>query len=139
MVLIEELKKIKSDAKELRKFGISFGIVLAVLGSLWLWKEKPFYIYFYIGSAAVLVSGFLCPPVLRPIHKVLFAVVVIIRLIATTVGLIGCFYLIFTPMSIIARLAGKHFLDQKINPAQKSYWIKRAHKEFRASDYERQF
>jgi len=48
------------------------------------------------------------------------------------------FYLVFSPLSIIMRLAGKDLLDQKIDPLASSYWKKKPPKPLR-EQYERLF
>ena len=62
-MLKEEIEKIKSDKKELRKFGITVGIVFAIIASFILYKNRDFYIYFYITSAVFFIPGLLFPVV----------------------------------------------------------------------------
>ncbi|GAG32448.1 unnamed protein product, partial [marine sediment metagenome] len=50
-MIIEEIKNIKSGRRELRQFGITVSIVLALLGGLFLWHKKDYYCYFFILSA----------------------------------------------------------------------------------------
>ena len=49
------------------------------------------------------------------------------------------FYLVITPIGLLAKLAGKDFLSLKLDRAAKSYWIPREKKPKSAADYERQF
>jgi hypothetical protein len=49
------------------------------------------------------------------------------------------FFLVITPIGLLARLSGKDFLSLKLNHEAKSYWIAREQKAKSPSDYERQF
>ncbi len=139
MVILDEIKSIKSGRGELRKFGISFGIVLAILGSLWLWRGKPFYFYFYIGSGFFLASAFIIPVVLKPVHFLLASLLVIVRVLLTYFMLFVAFYLVFTPIGMIARIFGRDMLHERIDKSSTSYWIPKQHKAAKPEDYERQF
>ena len=139
MVIIDEIKHIKSGKKELQKFGISFGIVLALLGSLWLWRGKAFYFYFFIGSGFCLLSAFTTPLILKPIHLVLASLLVVVRVTVTYLLLFVAFYLVFTPIGFFARIFKRDFLHEKIDKGCSSYWIPKAHKVKKPEEYERQF
>ena len=56
--------------------------------------------------------------------------------IMTRVILIIIFYLIVTPIGLIARLFGKQFLDLSLNENVNSFWNKRAET---VNDMEKQF
>ena len=47
-MIIDEIRHIKSGKKDLWKFGITMGIVLGVLGVLFLWRGRGFYFLFFI-------------------------------------------------------------------------------------------
>jgi hypothetical protein len=67
-MLREEIKNIKSDTGDLRKFGITVGIVLALLGGLLLWREKDYSIYFLIISFVLISLGIISPIILKPVQ-----------------------------------------------------------------------
>ena len=52
-MILEEIKEIKSDKKELRKFGYTIGIALLVIGAALLYFGKKSNTYF-IGFGALL-------------------------------------------------------------------------------------
>ena len=61
-------------------------------------------------------------------------------LIVTTVLLSVFYFVVITPLGLIARAFGKDFLSQRFNPQAASYWIARQRPATRnSSDYERQF
>lgn len=138
-MIIDEIRNIKSGKKDLRTFGITMGIALGVLGLLFLWRGRSFYVYFFILSAAFLVLGVVAPIVLKPIQKVWMTFAVIMGWFMTRLILSILFYLVFTPMAFVARLFGKQFLDLKIDRSSTSYWKMKEPRESIKQDHERQF
>jgi hypothetical protein len=120
--MLTEIRQIKSNPREWRRFGWAIGSVLLVLG-LWLaWREGA-------GSAWCLGVGLLlmmlagaAPHLLRWPHLVWMAVGLWLGTLVSTVFL-GIFYLmVLTPIAIIARLAGKDFLQLKLDRRRSCYW-----------------
>ena len=138
-MLLEEIKNIKSEKKDLRNFGITFGVVLGTLaGALW-WKEKDTYPIFVILSLAFFFFGFVFPALLRPLQKAWMTFAVVLGFFMTKVILSILFYIVFTLIGGVSRLFGKQFLALKKDTSLQSYWVKREHKPFNKHDYERQF
>ena len=138
-MIAEEIKNIKSGKSDLRKFGITMGIVLTLLGGLLFWREKDYYFYFFILAAAFIIPGLAVPAVLKPIHKVWMTISIILGWIMTRVILSVLFYFVVTPTGWLARLFGKQFLDLKIDKGVSSYWISKEEQKLNKADYERQF
>ncbi len=138
-MLIEEIKNIKSGKSDLRKFGITIGIVLGILGGLLWWRGKDTYSYFLILSVAFILCGLALPTLLKPLQKAWMTLAVIMGWFMTRVILSILFYFVFTPIGLIPRLLGKQFIDLRIDNSKESYWIYRKPKEFNKSDYEKQF
>jgi hypothetical protein len=138
-MLREETKNIKSCKSELRKFGITVGIFLGLLSGLLWWQGKESYYYFIILSIAFVLLGIFLPFLLKPIQKIWMALAIVIGWCVTNLILGILFYLVLTSIGAISRLSGKHFLDLRMTNPTKSYWKYRKLKEFRKTDYERQF
>lgn len=138
-MLLEEIKNIKSEKKDLRNFGLIIGIALGLLAGLLWWKGRDIYSIFAIIASAFILLGFILPSVLKPLQKAWMTLAVIMGWIMTRIILGILFYLVFTAIGGISRLFGKQFLDLKIDRSIKSYWIKREPKTFNKSDYEKQF
>lgn len=138
-MLIEEIKNIKSGKSELRKFGITIGIILGLLGGLFLWRDKDYYFYFLILSTAFIFLGLVMPILLKPIHKAWMTLAILLGWFMTRVILSILFYLVVIPISLVSRVFGKQFLDLKMDKSKKSYWNYRETKKIRKSEYERQF
>jgi hypothetical protein len=137
--MIEEIKNIKSGKGELRQFGLTFGIVLGLLGCLFLWRQKEWYYYLIIFSIVSLLLGVFMPTLLKPVQKVWMTLALLIGWCMTRVILSVLFYLVVTPIGLLARLCGKDFLGRKIDSNMNSYWILRKAIEFDRRNYENQF
>ncbi len=138
-MLLEEIKNIKSEKKDLRSFGITFGVVLGLLaGALW-WKDKNNYSIFIILSLSFFFFGLVLPSLLKPLQKVWMTFAVVLGFFMTRVILGILFYLVFSSIGVGSRLFGKHFLDLKMDNSRNSYWHYRKSAPFNKSHYERQF
>lgn len=139
IAMIEEIKNIKGDKSDWKKFGITMGIILAIIGFFLLWKKNNYFEYSFFLAAAFIIPGLILPSVLKPVYKAWMALSVVMGFIMTRVIMFMIFYLIVTPIGLIASITGKKFLDMKIDQGAKSYWIVREKTQKVKSDYERQF
>lgn len=139
-MIVEEIKNIRSGKKELRKFGITMGTVIGIIGGLLFWREKTYYIYFLGVSFAFFLFGIAIPFILKPIHKFWMGLAVLMSWVMTRVILSILFYFGITPISFLARLFGKDFLGLKFNKNNKSsYWILKERKKLERESYEKQY
>lgn len=138
-MLSEEIKNIRSTKVDLRKFGITIGIVFLILGVILLYYENSLY-YYFIGSGGVLIlMGILFPILLLHFQKIWMTFAVILGFIMTRIILGILFYFIMTPIKLIAKLFGNNFLDINFEKDKISYWNKRDLKKFNPLDSEKQF
>lgn len=138
-MIIEEIKNIKSGKRELRQFGITIGIILGLLGVWFLWHGKEWYSLLFIVSGVFLFLGIVLPLLLKPIHKLWMSLAVLIGWIMTRVIITILFYLIVTPIGLLARLCGKDFLNTKLDRNVDSYWLPRKAVKCDKRKYENQF
>jgi hypothetical protein len=138
-MILKEIRNIKESKKDLRKFGLTVGIVLLAIASLLYWKGKENYTAFGIIGGFLVVVSILFPIILRPLNKIWMTLAILMGWIMTRVILIVIFFIVLTPLGLIARLIGKDFLDLKIDKEKNSYWEVRDKKGEAAVDYERQF
>ena len=120
-----ELRKLKKTKKDLRKFGLLVGsvfIALAVVGMFRHWNSMIWEVSAAIG-AMLFLGGALTPKWLAGVYKVWMGIAFAIGWLVSRVILVILFYLVITPVGLIARLMGKEFLE--VDPAKKkdSYWI----------------
>ena len=121
--MLEEIKNIKSGRKELRQFGITVGAVLGLLGGLFFWRKHAYYFYFFVTSATFFSLALTMPGLLKAIQKIWMTLAIIISWIITRIILIILFYLVVTPIGIVARIFGSKFLEKGFDRNADSYWI----------------
>ena len=124
-MLIEEIKNIKCGKIELRQFGIGFGSVFAILGLIFFLKQSPNYRYFLGVSGIFLFCGVVFPRALGLVYKTWMPLATTLLWLLTKVALIVLFYLILTPVGLLAKLFGKQFLNLKFKESVNSYWVKK--------------
>lgn len=138
-MLREELKHLRTEPRDLRKFGLMVGGVFALLGLWFLWRHKPWHGWFWIPGALLIVFGAVAPKTLRHIYRAWMGMALVLGLIVSTVLLTVFYYVVVTPIGLAARLAGKDFLERKWSNAS-SYWQLRPAAQPKApSEYEQQF
>jgi hypothetical protein len=137
--IFEEIKNIESGKGELRKFGVTVGIVFGLLGGLLLWRGKEYYYLFFIICAALLILGSVYPVWLRPLFRVWMGFATVMGWVMTRVILTLLFYLVFTPIGAVARLVGKDMLNRQIDRNCASYWIHKTKRTGEKKRYENQF
>ncbi len=139
-MLFEEIKNIKANRKELRKFGLTVGIALALLGGLLFWRQKDYALFFLIIAEFFLILSLIAPHLLKPIHKGWMAFSLLLGWVMTRVILFLLFFLVVTPIGLTARLLRKDFLDLRFEAnSSESYWLAKPKVRFKKSNYERQF
>ncbi len=138
-MVIAEIKKIESNPKKLREFGLVVGGVFCVLGGLLLWRGRPSSPYFFAPGIFLVITGAVIPTILKPLQKAWMTLAILMGWVMTRVLLSVLFYLAVTPIGWILRLTGKDILDQKLEPQKSSYWKIRPQTPRVPSDYEKQF
>ncbi len=137
--MIEEIRNIDSSKKELKKFGLSVGGVSALIGAALFFFGRGSSVYFLAIGILLIAAGFFTPKLLKPLQKPWMALAILLGMFSTRLILSLLFYLVITPMALIAQIAGKKFLDEKFNPDAKSYWHYRKREEYKKEFTERQF
>ena len=138
-MMIQGIRDIKSGKRELRQFGITIGVVLGLLCGLLLLRGKAYYPYFLAISVTFIVLGLTSPTLLKPVQKIWMAIAILIGHSITGLILILLYYLVVTPIGILAKVFGKKFLDLKLSRDADSYWIEKATVKFDKRRYEQQF
>ena len=135
----EELKLIKDDKRSLRKFGLTVGTVLLLIGVALFLFDKPSFIYFGGIGIFLTLLGMALPNLLRPINKVWMTLAIVLGWFMSRVILSILFYLIITPIGFFLKIIGKDPLKLKQNNSLSTYWEDREKRVSEKIDYERQF
>ena len=137
--MIKELKNIKSEKSDLRKFGITVGVILLIIAGFLFWKEKvSFQLVLAIGII-LFAFGITIPVLLKPVYLVWMIFATILGWLMTRVILSLLFYVILTPIGLISRLFRKQFLGLRWDRSKDTYWNYRATKHVKKGSYEKQF
>ena len=139
MNIRHDIKQLKTSDRDLRKFGLVVGGVFVALGLLFLFRYETRTPYFVWPGGILMIAGAIIPRALKWIYIAWMSVAFVLGFVMAHVILALLFFLIITPLGLIARLSGKDFLSLKLDRSAKSYWIPRAQNSKSASDYERQF
>ena len=138
-MLKEEFKNIKEKKKDLRQFGLTVGGVLLIIGAVLYYYEKSSAIYFIVIGGLLFLSAIIYPKILKPLNKVWMGLAIVLGFVMSRLILTILFFLVLTPIGLLAKLFGKKFMDLKFDKSAESYWEKRTIKEKNHLDYDRQF
>jgi len=139
MILIDEIKAIRSTKIELKKFGLLLGVVFGLLGAYYYWHGNSVFYYYIITGLLITGIGILIPKLLLPLQKGWMSVAVILGFFTSRIILCVLYYLIMFPIGLFLRLSGVDLLKTKIDKDSGSYWIKREKKQYDKSLAENQY
>ena len=134
--LISEIKTIR---KETRNFGITIGLILLVISAILFWKANTSYLIFIIIGLVLLALSIIIPNILKPIYFLWMIIAKVSEWLMTRMILSLLFYIVITPISLIAKLFGNYFLDLEWNRINGSYWNIHPLKKSISKDYEKQY
>lgn len=138
-MLLEEIKNIKSDKTELRKFGLTVGAVLLLIAAFLFWKERASFVYFAVTGGALMVLGTVTPILLKPIYIAWMTFAVVMGFVMTRVILTILYFGMFTPIALVLKILGKDLLEEKWDKNAASYWVKRKPEPYDPASTERMF
>ncbi len=125
--------------KELRRFGFTVAIPLAVLAAVGAWRGHT-NLPAVLASLAVALGGlaFMAPHWLRPVHTYWMRGADALGWFNTRVLLGVVYFLVMTPTGMVMRLVGRDPLDRRLKDRQ-TYWIARESQPDRRGGMERRF
>ena len=135
----EEIKNIKEDKTTLRKFGLTIGTVLLLVGIVLYLTGKSSSVVFGGVGVLLILFGLILPNILKPLNKIWMTLAVILGWFMSRLILFILFYIVITPIGFFLRIAGKDFLNLRTDKNSDSYWEKREKTVNEKIDYERQF
>lgn len=138
-MLLDEIRNIKSSEEDLKKFGITMGIALIIIAVVLFVMRSYYYPYLAILGLVFIVFSYAFTIVLKPVQKAWMSLALLMGWVSTRVILSALYFLVITPIGLIARITGKKFLDTKIDKKRTSYWNYRAKKNYSPADSEKQF
>jgi len=139
MNIRDEIRQLKTGARELRRFGLLVGGVFVALGVILLLRHRPAAPYCLVIGGFLIVFGLIAPRALKYIYIAWMSLAVVLGFIVSGILLTLFFFLVITPVGWVARCFGNDFLSLKLNRASPTYWILRERKAKKPAEYERQF
>lgn len=138
-MLKEELKHIDASEKSVKKTGITVGVVLILISFILWWFGKNSFVYFSLIGGVFIILSYIAVPLLRPFHKLWIGLSLVLGFVMSRIILTILFYLVVTPIGLLAKLVGKKFMPLGFDKTAKTYWEKRERTVKEKIDYERQF
>ena len=109
-----------------RSFGWTFVVVFALIAAWQAWAARPWIAYLFLGlCVAFLIATLTRPAVLHGLNRAWMRFGALLHNIVNPVVLGGIYFLVFTPVAMVMRLAGRDALRRKLDAQAKSYWIDR--------------
>ena len=139
MSIHADLKKLRTGAGDLRKFGLTVGGVFILLGALLLLRHRSSYLAFCCAGALLAAFGIVWPRALKYVYIAWMALAFTLGFVMSNVILTVFFFLFVTPIGLLARLFQRDFLARKWDKRAASYWIQYGRGVKTANTYERQF
>ncbi len=138
-MLKEELKFIDKSDEAVKKTGLTVGVVLIFISLLLWYLGKTSFVYYSIVGGLFVILSFIAIPVLRPFHKLWMMLALLMGFVMSRVILILLYYIVLTPIGLLARIVGKKFMPLSFDKNAATYWEKRDITAKQKIDYERQF
>lgn len=123
-----------------RVFGVFASGVSAGVGT-YLWLAHPGIVgrWILLGASALLLALTLAAPkMLRPLKRAWFMLGELLGRIVSPLVLMAIFFVLLTPIALVARWFGRDELRLRKQSAQ-SYWIARAQQDVSADSFHNQF
>jgi hypothetical protein len=108
-----------------RSFGLVIAAAFAIAGLWPLLKGGPVRWWALIAAAVILGAALFSPALLRPVNRLWIRLGIWMGVILAPVALGVLFYLVMTPIAVLARVLKKDPLRLKRDSGAQSYWIER--------------
>ena len=110
---------------ELRWFGAILGAFFGLLGAFVAWRAESASsgMIVWLLGAGLIVLYYAVRPLRRPLYALWMTAVSPIGWLTTRVLLGAVYYLVVTPMGLVARALGRDALARRFEPTAHTYWI----------------
>ena len=108
-----------------RNFGVVMAVAFALLGGISFWRDSGAWPYLWGVSAVFAVPTVLAPHILHPANRLWHAFGLLLGRIVAPVVMAVMFFVVVTPIALVARFFGNDPLRLKMEPRSGSYWIRR--------------
>lgn len=139
--MLEEIKNIKGDPREIKNFTVILGGVIILLAGLAAWYGSGVTLFVSEGIIGIglILCGIFLPNAARPFYKVWMIGAMLLGWFSTRIILLVAFFFVVTPLAIVSKLAGKRFLNAAWDKEASTYWERRPRHDAAKEHYEQQF
>lgn len=138
-MLKDEFKYIDASDAAVKKTGLTVGVVLILISLLLWYLGKSSFMYFSISGGLLVIFTLIAIPVLRPFHRLWMMIALLMGFVMSRVILTLLFYIVITPIGLLAKIFGKKFMPLGFDKNANTYWEKRSTTAKQKIDYDRQF
>lgn len=125
MEIINEIKKLSANKRELKNFALTIGLVLSILSIFFWYKGNATYYWYLLTGIVLVLIGFIVPFLLKPFYYPWMSFAIILGFVMTRLILTVFYFLVITPVGLLMRSFGKDPLNRKIDKNSKTYWLKK--------------
>jgi len=108
-----------------RSFGLTFAAVFALAAGWLLWTGRPGAVAGFGLAGITLALALARASLLRPLNRAWMRLGMLLHRVVSPLVLGAIYFLVFTPVAIGMRLAGRDALQRRFLPARRSYWTER--------------
>jgi hypothetical protein len=108
-----------------RNLGVTFAVVLALIGAVRLYRGNDTGLYWLATAAAFLACAYFWTAPLRPLNVVWHRLGLMLFAVVSPIVMGVVFYTTVAPIGLLMRRFGKDPLRLKFDPGARSYWIER--------------
>jgi hypothetical protein len=138
-MLKDELKLIDNSDEAVKKTGLTVGMVLIIISMLLWYFGKSSFVYFSSIGGLFVILALIAIPIMRPFHKLWMMLASLMGFVMSRVILTILYYIVLTPIGLLAKIVGKKFMPLEFDKKAPTYWEKRENFVKQQIDYERQF
>jgi predicted membrane protein len=128
-----------NNKKEWRNFGFGLAGIVILIMIIQLFLKHEFFWSLLVISLLLLLFSLLVPVVLKPLYIIFSYIGLVFGWIMTRFTITLLFYLVLTPIGLMAKIFGKKFLDIDFKKKRDSYWKEVSASRIDKSSYEKQF
>ena len=117
-----EVRKLKTEKKDLRKFGLTMAVILGIFTIITWYKTSWIFPYVFLLALGFGFISIIRPGLLKKVYIGWMTLAITIGFFMTKVLLSFLFYTVFTVTSLISRIFTRDRLDQRYDADANTYW-----------------
>jgi hypothetical protein len=138
-MIAKDVEQLSTSPRVLRKFGLLVGGVFLLLGGWFLYRHKPVWPYFIAPGALLFAVGLIIPKFLKRVYVIWMSLGFMLGFVVSKVILTVFYFVVMTPIGLIARLCGQDFLSLKRSAGATTYWVIKPAGGRQTHEYDQQF